>query len=290
MGGDKIFDCCFVDAKLLAEISRETEIKDQLILIANDENNKYLYLQYQPVFDAKTNKIRGFEALARLKSEKLGKVAPDEFISLAEKMQLIVPIGLQIMRQACAFLKQLENEGYHDIKVSVNISAIQLFRNEFLEDWHKVINDAKVDVRNLLLELTESVFLNNYEDINKKLGHLRALGIGIAIDDFGVGYSSFAREDELNVDYLKLDKYFIDKLLSDEQGKSITGDIISMGHRLGHLVVAEGVEYEEQRQYLVAHNCDFLQGYLLSKPLDAEDAMTLFRKTNGHEQTTVTFS
>ena len=203
---------------------------------------------------------------------------------------MIVPIGLQIMRQACAFLKQLENEGYHDIKVSVNISAIQLFRNEFLEDWHKVINDAKVDVRNLLLELTESVFLNNYEDINKKLGHLRALGIGIAIDDFGVGYSSFAREDELNVDYLKLDKYFIDKLLSDEQGKSITGDIISMGHRLGHLVVAEGVEYEEQRQYLVAHNCDFLQGYLLSKPLDAEDAMTLFRKTNGHEQTTVTFS
>lgn len=280
MDSDQIFDCCFVDAGLLAEIKRETEIKDLLILIANNENNKNLYLQYQPVFDTKTNKICGFEALARLKSEQLGNVAPSEFIPLAENMQLIVPIGLQIMRKACAFLKQMEEDGYHDVKVAVNISAIQLFRNEFLEDWLKVVNGAKVNVRNLLLEVTESVFLNNYEDVNKKLGHLKKQGIEIAIDDFGVGYSSFARVEELNVDYLKLDKCFIDKLLSLDHEKTIISDIISMSHKLGYLVVAEGVEYEEQRKYLVDCDCDFLQGYFLSKPLDLEDAIKLLREFN----------
>ena len=280
MNGEQIFDCCFVDAGLLAEIKRETEIKDQLILIANDENYKDFYLQYQPVFDTKTNKICGFEALARLKSEQLGNVAPSEFIPLAENMQLIVPIGLQIMHKACAFLKQLEEDGYHDVKVAVNVSAIQLFRNEFLEDWLKVVNAAKVNVRNLLLEVTESVFLNNYEDVNKKLGHLKEQGIRVAIDDFGVGYSSFARVEELNADYLKLDKCFIDKLLSLDHQKAIISDIISMAHKLGHFVVAEGVEHEEQRKYLAAHDCDFLQGYFLSKPLDLEDAIKLLREFN----------
>lgn len=280
MDSDKNFDYCFVDAALLNQIRRETEIKDQLISIANNENNHELYLQFQPVFDAKINKIQGFEALARLRNEKFGIVAPQEFIPLAENTQLIVPIGLQIMSKACAFLKQLENEGYHDIKVAINVSAIQLFRNEFLEDWFKTVNGAKVNIQNLLLELTESVFLNNYEDINKKLGHLKEQGIKIAIDDFGVGYSSFAREEELNVDYLKLDKYFVDKLLSLDYDKAIISDIISMAHRLGHFVVAEGVEYEEQKQYLIAHGCDYLQGYLLSRPLDFEEAVTFLKRTN----------
>ena len=280
INGDQIFDCCFVDAGLLAEIKRETEIKDQLLLIANDENNKDFYLQYQPVFDTKINKICGFEALARLKSEQLGNVAPSEFIPLAENMQLIVPIGLQIMRKACAFLKQLEEDGYHDVKVAVNVSAIQLFRNEFLEDWLAVVKETGINVRNLLLEITESVFLNNYEDINKKLGNLRKQGIRVAIDDFGVGYSSFARVEELNADYVKLDKCFIDKLLLLDHDKAIISDIISMAHKLGHFVVAEGVEYEEQRKYLATYDCDFLQGYLLSKPLDYEEAIAFLKRTN----------
>lgn len=275
---EDVFAYRFVDERLLKEINREETLKELLLRVAAVPENDEINLVFQPVFNLATNEVEGFEALARLRSKALGEVSPGEFIPLAEKTQLMVPIGLQIMRQACAFLKEIENMGLRDIKLAVNISAMQLFRKEFLEDLLKAVGDAGVNAGNLILEITESIFLHNYDDMNARLAQLRKKGIKIAIDDFGVGYSSLARESELNVDYLKLDKYFLDKLLTKGRRKSIARDIIAMAHRLGHRVVAEGVEKEEQREYLARYGCDLYQGYLASRPLNSEAALELLRQ------------
>lgn len=272
------FGCCFFDNVLHAEIIREAEIKEALMNVAKETTNDFVFLKYQPIIDLKTDTINGFEALVRLKSEKLGVVSPVEFIPISEETQLIVPIGKKITYMACVFLKKLETLGFDNMNISVNISALQLIRDEFLADLLDIIEDTKINTNNLSLELTESIFSSNYIDMNEKLSKLKEIGIKISIDDFGTGYSSLARERELNVNCLKIDKYFIDKLLSIDAKDAITGDIVSMAHKLGHFVVAEGVEYENQKQYLVEHNCDMMQGYLFSKPLDEEAAIDLLKK------------
>ena len=140
------------------------------------------------------------------------------------------------------------------------------------------MSKMKINPQNVCIEITESVFISDFEYINNIIGKLRDKGIHIAIDDFGTGYSSLAREKELNVDCMKIDKYFIDNLLDTDPDKVITSDIISMSHKLGHYIVAEGVEYDIQLKYLKEHGCDRVQGYLISKPLDEEDAIEFFRK------------
>jgi EAL domain-containing protein (putative c-di-GMP-specific phosphodiesterase class I) len=250
------------------------------MIAAFDKTDKSIYLQFQPIIDTKTNQIHGFEALARMNSKKLGMVSPAEFIPIAEEILLIIPIGKKVLYMAADYLKTLEGLGYHDIKVFVNISAIQLHQEEFYDDILQLVQDTKINTKNLGLEITESVFSNDYDFINNKLNKLIKLGIDISIDDFGTGYSSLARERELNVNCLKIDKSFLDKLLCIDQNQAITGDIISMAHKLGHYVVAEGVEEESQKQYLIEYHCDFIQGYLFSKPLNPEDAIEVLKKTN----------
>jgi PAS domain S-box-containing protein/diguanylate cyclase (GGDEF)-like protein len=272
--------CCFFDQALRAHVIRESQIKDELLIAAFDKEDERVYLQYQPIINSKTNQIQGFEALARMKSEKLGIVPPMEFIPISEEMQLIVPIGQKVLRMAATFLKELETLGFDHIKIHVNVSAIQILREEFLVDLVQLIQETQINTNNLGLEITESVFSDNYEIINEKLDKLIKLGIEISIDDFGTGYSSLARERELNVNCLKIDKYFIDKLLFLNPEEAITGDIISMAHKLGHCVVAEGVEDEKQKLYLVDHHCDYLQGYLFSKPLNQEAAIALLKEIN----------
>lgn len=269
---------CYFDREMEETILRKEAIKSELAKAGKDKQDG-LYLEYQPIIDLKTDNIRGFEALARFRSEKLGLVSPVEFIPIAEETQLIVPLGRKIMRLAFGFLKRLETEGHHNITMSFNISAIQLLRDDFLPDLIEIINEIKSAPSNLNIEITESVFLNNYQDINVKLEKIKELGIKVSIDDFGTDYSSLARVRELNISCLKIDKYFIDKLLILDPQEAITGDIISMAHKLGHFVVAEGVEFEKQKQYLIEHNCDYMQGYLFSKPLSQEAAIELLRKT-----------
>ncbi|MFA7204443.1 MAG: EAL domain-containing protein, partial [Candidatus Caldatribacteriota bacterium] len=140
------------------------------------------------------------------------------------------------------------------------------------------ISKMRVIPSNIGIEITESVFESDYEKINRILGRLKKAGFIIAIDDFGTGYSSLARERELNINCLKIDQSFIDKLMYLEPEKTITDDIISMAHNLGHYVIAEGVELEKQKQYLQRHGCDKIQGYLISKPLDEDIAIEFLRK------------
>ena len=277
---DKHFGICFYDADMEAKIIREEEIKRELSQIADNENNKNIFLLYQPILDLKSNKICAFEALARLKSEKFGTVPPLEFIPVAEKTKLIIPLGQRIIVESLRFLKTLEKNGFGSINISINVSAIQLLQDDFVDNLLKTINKIGVSPDRIGLELTESIFSSEYEEINSILSRLREIGIHIAIDDFGTGYSSFARERELNIDCLKIDKHFIDKLLEIQPEEAITSDIISMAHKMGHYVVAEGVEYEKQKQYLLANDCDKIQGYLIGKPADEQAAVELLEKYN----------
>lgn len=271
---DEGFKPCFYDDELEALVNKEWDINVALAaLAANERSNNKLFLQYQPIYDIKTNAITGFEALARLNVEEYGLIPPTEFIPIAEKTKLIIPIGDQIMIKAFSFLNKLKKHGYDDISISINISAIQLFRADFSERIFELIKIMDIDPINIIIEITESIFASDYGEINNIIEELRSTGLRIAIDDFGTGYSSLAREKELNVDIMKIDKYFIDKLMEEDLNTSITSDIISMAHKLGHYVVAEGVEHKKQKSYLKEHNCDMIQGFIISRALDEEVAL-----------------
>jgi EAL domain-containing protein (putative c-di-GMP-specific phosphodiesterase class I) len=188
--------------------------------------------------------------------------------------------------QSFRFLNRLKEIGCEDINISVNVSAVQVLEKDFSLKLFKIIKEMQVDPKNIIVEITESVFSSNYEDINKILGELRNSGIKIAIDDFGTGYSSLAREQELNVDCLKIDKYFIDKLLEVNPDYAITAEVISMAHKMGHYVTAEGVEYENQKEYLIKNGCDSFQGYLFARPLDEDEAVKILIKEKNIDQNT----
>ena len=209
----------FFEDKLQEKLEREAVIKEELIAASIDDADDSIFLLYQPIFEAKTNKIYGFEALARFESKKLGTVSPVEFISIAEETQSIIPIGRKILRKACYFIKELETKGYSQIVISVNVSAVQMLRNDFIVDVENIIRETGVNPNMLTLEVTESMLLTSYESINKTIGYLRKMGIKFAIDDFGVGYSSLARERELQVDCIKLDKFFADDLLEHKENE-----------------------------------------------------------------------
>lgn len=280
---EKDFEACFYNEELEAAVNREGDIRKALGGIAVENTNDELFLHYQPILDLRTNGVCGFEALARLKTEKLGLVSPVEFIPIAEKTKMIIPIGEKVMINAFHFLNKLKASGYDEVGVAINVSAIQLFSPDFIRNLFELISEMQLNPKNIGIEITESVFVSDYDYINSIIVKLRDTGIHIAIDDFGTGYSSLAREKELSVDCLKIDKYFIDKLLETDLSKAITSDIISMSHKLGHCTIAEGVEYESQLQYLKEHSCDRIQGYLFSKPLNEEDALEFLKSKNKYD-------
>ena len=269
------FGYSFYDDNMELQIIREETIRLDLVRALEGESGTQFYLQFQPIFDLKQGKITGFEALARLKSDTLGIISPIEFIPITEKTKLIIPLGKEIIKQAFSFISKLSQIGNESASVSINVSATQILQSGFIEDLLGLIDEQNINPKRICLELTESVFSSKYRDINEVLGLIKEHGIKIAIDDFGTGYSSFARERELNVDCLKIDKCFIDNLLLIKEEEAITGDIISMAHKLGHLVIAEGVEHEVQVQYLKKYGCDMMQGYFIGKPLDETEALKL---------------
>lgn len=269
------FSYSFFDEELEAQIVREEMIRLELIRVLEGKSGVRFYLQFQPIYEIKSERIVGFEALARLTSNQLGAITPTEFIPIAEKTKLIIPLGKEIIRQALRFLSRLGQNGDSEVTVAINISAIQILQAGFVEDLLFMIRKANVDAARICLELTESVFSARYHDINDILLLIKKHGIRIAIDDFGTGYSSFARERELNITCLKIDKFFIDKLLQVREEQAVTGDIISMAHKLGHCAIAEGVEQRRQFEYLKKHGCDMIQGFYISMPLDEKDALEL---------------
>ncbi|WP_242855886.1 ABC transporter substrate binding protein [Ruminiclostridium josui] len=246
---------------------------EKLLHTAMEKNEFEIF--YQPQFDLETQKVTGLEALLRWKSSELGNVSPMKFIQVAEDTHLIIPLGEWVLNQACAFIKELHEKGLKDLTVSVNISTIQILQSGFTRKIIDIINSYNLNPECLELEITETILIESFTTVFRKLNKLKNMGVRIALDDFGKGYSSLNYLKQLPISTLKIDKSFIDSVSTDEEGRTITRHIITLGRSLGMTIIAEGVEYTEQLEYLKKYNCDRIQGYLFSKPLSGEDVKKL---------------
>lgn len=230
---------------------------------------------YQPQLDIKENKITGLEALIRWNNHKLGYVSPLKFIPIAESTHFIIELGEWVLNRACAFVKKLQLQGHTDIVMSVNLSMLQLLQDNFVEMVLRILRLHNLTPECLELEITETILMESYEAIENGLESLRTHGIKIALDDFGKGYSSLSYLKQLPISTLKIDKSFIDDITNEDDIKSLTGYIVTMGKNLGLNVVAEGVETEVQLNYLKGYRCHKIQGYLFSKPVSEKEAQGL---------------
>jgi len=228
-------------------------------------------LVYQPKLDLKSERIVSFEALVRWRSPTLGAVSPAEFVPLLERSGQIVEVGRWILESACLQLKEWQRSGRPELRVSVNVSARQLVLSDVVSAVSEVLEQTALAPHTLTLEITESMVIDNLQDGRKLLEKLRTLGVRLAIDDFGTGYSSLTYLQNLPVDCLKLDKSMIDTVL-EAKGAHVVRSTIALAHGLGLELIAEGVEDEAQMVALAGMECDVLQGYFLSRPLDADAA------------------
>ena len=233
--------------------------------------NQDFELYFQPKVNGKQNRIIGFEALVRWKSEKLGFVSPAEFIPYAEETGLIIPISEIIIEKACEELIVLRNAGYTKLPISINISSIHFQQPDFLESIQKILERNNTSPQYFEIEVTERTVMNNDADTISKLVRLKQLGFKISIDDFGTGYSSLSYLVRFPVDYLKIDKSFIQHIVHLADKQAIVDAIIQMAHRLNMQVIAEGVESFQQLNQLNQMGCDYIQGYYYSKPVPVKE-------------------
>ena len=236
-----------------------------------------LHLVYQPRLALESSRITGVEALLRWDSLEHGEIAPSEFIPLAEESGLILEIGEWVLREACLTLRRWHQHGLDDLNIAVNMSVLQLLRGNFPDVVRRILTDTGVPPQSLELELTESVLMANAVQTATKLQAFREIGVSLAIDDFGTGYSSLAYLKRLPITTIKIDKEFIGDLTHDPDDAAITSTVIAMAHSLGLNVVAEGVETEAQMQFLAAHQCDEVQGFWVSPPLDAHGCLAFIQ-------------
>ncbi len=235
-------------------------------------------IYYQPQLDIRSEKITGFEALLRWNSPELGRISPLKFIKVAEDTHIIIPLGIWVLKKACAFLKKLHMEGYNDLTVSVNISIIQLLQTDFVETVMDILELQELEPEFLELEITESILIESYENICSKLETLKDRGIRIALDDFGKGYSSLSYLKQLPISTIKIDKSFVDHITYDPVSNNLIRKIIEIGKSMGMRVVAEGVETPEQLKFLKKHRCNRIQGYLFSMPIPEMEAEVFLKK------------
>ena len=242
-------------------------------------SNEEFVLYYQPQVQVMSGKITGFEALIRWKNPELGFIPPTKFIPIAEENHMIIDIGNWVLKTACEFIKTIHNMGREDCYISVNVSIIQLIQSDFAENISKILTEFKLSPELLELEITESVFIDSYEIIRKNIEVLRSIGVKFALDDFGKGYSSLSYLKQLPINTLKIDKSFVEDI-NNPVDSSLVENIIVIGHKMELSVVAEGVEIEEQAEYLRMFKCDKIQGYLYSRPIPKESAMDMIMSHN----------
>jgi EAL domain-containing protein (putative c-di-GMP-specific phosphodiesterase class I) len=226
-------------------------------------------LHYQPKVDLLTGALSGFEALIRWNDPETGLVPPLKFIPLLEDTGLILEVGRWAMRKALRDYQEWHEQGLRPPRIAVNVSPIQLRQKDFVSVVREVV--AGSALQGLNLEITESLLMEDTEENIEKLRAIRAMDIDIAIDDFGTGYSSLRYLAKLPVNALKIDRSFIITMADNPDSMSIVSTIISLAHSLNLKVIAEGVESEEQRKFLKLLKCDEIQGYLVSKPVPAEN-------------------
>ena len=255
-------------------LSKRLEVESRLR--RGIERNEF-FLRYQPQVDVLSNRIMGVEALLRWNDPQHGEIFPKDFISIAEELGLIVPLGEWVFRAACQQIKAWDYEGYRDIVVSVNLSPRQFVSRKLLPSMKLALMETGIDPTRIDLEITESMAMRNLEQSIEILAELRRMGATISIDDFGVGYSSLGQLRRLPAQALKIDASFISQIPDDANSCSITEAIIAMAKRLRLRTVAEGVETQAQLDFLRANGCDAYQGYLFAKPLTAVETTQMFK-------------
>jgi len=249
----------FYDDAMNSELQRQKRVEDDFRLaLERDELEVY----YQPIVHARSQKLAGVEALVRWNHPQNGVVSPHEFISIAEERGMIADLGRWVLRRAC-------QDAIHwpGIKLAVNVSAMQFRHQDFLPDVKQIISETGYDPSRLELELTESVMIDDADQAEQAIIELRAMGVRLALDDFGTGYSSLIYLRRFAIDKIKIDRSFVEVMEMSSESMEIVRNVAELGHRLGLIVTAEGVETEEQVPLLESFGCHELQGYLFGKPV-----------------------
>ncbi len=235
-----------------------------------------IFFNLQPQYDMQ-HKLRGFEALARMRDSEGSFISPGEFIPVAERVGLVDKVDGAVFRKSAAFFGELLQKSGADITLSVNVSVRHLMKNDFIEEMREVLQTTGIPADKLEIEITESIMIDSVDKALKCINVIRGMGVQIAIDDFGTGYSSLSYLHKFPANLLKVDKSFIDKMNTSESSRQYVAAIISIGHIMGFDVISEGVEEETQLNTLKEIGCDFIQGFIWGKPLmpDAAEALVM---------------
>ena len=265
----------FYTAEMNAKVREKVQLENGLRRAL--EREEFL-LHYQPKVDLASGEVTGLEALLRWRRGAGELVGPAQFIPLLEETGLIVQVGAWVLAQACAQIKAWQEAGLPAVTVAVNLSARQFQSSDLVDMVRRVIKSSGINPRLLELELTESLLMRNADEAIGVLGRLRSMGVSLSVDDFGTGYSSLSYLKRFPLNTVKIDRSFVNEIVSDPDDASISRTIITLAHGLKLKVVAEGVETEAQMAFLAANHCDEMQGYYFSRPLAPEDCAALLRE------------
>lgn len=260
--------------------TKEVAIAERELQLALQREEFQLY--YQPQIDLQTGALFGAEALLRWQSPVRGMVSPAEFIPLAEATNFIIPLGQWVLQTACYQIKSWLESGLQPLLLSVNLSSAQFNQNDLVSHIAQILQETQVPPHLLGIELTESLLVKDVEQAIQRLKELRQLDLHVSIDDFGTGYASLGYLQHFPFDVLKIDRCFIRNINENRTNAAITTAVIHMAHDLSLSVIAEGVETGAEKDFLTEHDCNGMQGFLISPPLPAQE-FNRFRATYGIE-------
>lgn len=267
----------FYDAAMNRKIIERLTLESCIHIAYNEEQ---FMVYYQPKINLLTRSVEGAEALIRWKHPVRGFISPAQFIPLAEEIGMIIPIGEWVLRQVCRNMREWKKEFHQDIKISVNLSSLQFRDPNFLKMLELLIIEENIDPKYLEIEITESLLMHDIQSNLSTMKQLKEMGISLSIDDFGTGYSSLKYLKEFPIDVLKIDKSFIDEITTDANDRMLTKSIIDLAHNLEMDVIAEGVETQEQIEFLLRNGCQRVQGFYFSQAVDADSFSAYVQKMN----------
>jgi len=241
-------------------------------------NNHEFFLCYLPQIDLTTGQLIAVEALIRWKHPKLGIIPPTGFIPYAEKSGLIVPIGEWVIKTATSQNKLWQNKGLQPIMVSINVAVQQIRQANFVATLELALKEVDLEPKYFGIELVENIFINSVEIINI-INNIKKIGVQLTLDNFGSGNLSLNYLKKITIDYLKIDRSFIENIDTDRNNKIIVESIINIANSLNLKVIAEGIETSKHKTFLQQHKCDYAAGFYFSKPLLADELEELLRKT-----------